>query len=194
MAGTLLGTMDPRRSLVAGAMWLIVGLAATFSIAAAVWVGSIARANVLEQHVRRLSLETDQMSSDLGQALTARLDAIRAAGRILQANGTGRRSGLSEVMEELQSAYPQLDWIALVGCRRHHPSCKRRAVAPAATSPRAGGSRRRCAVPGSASSSRALRRRPRHRQRRHPTPPHSATWPPRCAMRPGAWSASLPPI
>ncbi len=106
--------MDPRRSLVAGAMWLIVGLAATFSIAAAVWVGSIARANVLEQHVRRLSLETDQMSSDLGQALTARLDAIRAAGRILQANGTGRRGGLSEVMEELQSAYPQLDWIALV--------------------------------------------------------------------------------
>jgi signal transduction histidine kinase len=106
--------MDPRRSLVAGAMWLIVGLAATFSIAAALWVGSIARANVLEQHVRRLLLETDQMSSDLGQALTARLDAIRAAGRILQANGTGRRSGLGDVMEELQSAYPQLDWIALV--------------------------------------------------------------------------------
>jgi signal transduction histidine kinase len=106
--------MGPRRSLVAGAIWLIVGLAATFSIAAAVWVGSIARSNVLAQHVRRLLLETDQMSSDLGQALTTRLDAIRAAGRILQANGTGRRSGLSDVMEELQSAYPQLDWIALV--------------------------------------------------------------------------------
>ncbi len=114
MAGRLLRSIDPRRSLVAGVMWLIVGLAATFSIAAAVWVGSIARANVLEQHVRRLSLETDQMSSDLGQALTVRLDAIRAAGRILQANGAERRSGLGDVMEELESAYPQLDWMALV--------------------------------------------------------------------------------
>jgi signal transduction histidine kinase len=105
--------MDPRRSLVAGATWLIVALAATFSIAAAIWVGKIARANVLAQHVRRLSLETDQMSSDLGQALTARLDAVRAAGRILQANGGGRRGALSDVILELQSAYPQLDWIAL---------------------------------------------------------------------------------
>src|SRR3984957_21283732 len=80
----VLRSLDPRRSLAAGAMWLIIGLAATFSIAAAVWVGRIARANVSEQHIRRLSLETDQLSSDLGQALAARLDAVRAAGRILQ--------------------------------------------------------------------------------------------------------------
>src|SRR5271163_2731378 len=77
--------LDPRRSLAASAMWLIVALAVTFSIAASVWVGSIARENVLEQHIRRLSLETDQLSSDLGQALSARLDAVRAAGPILRA-------------------------------------------------------------------------------------------------------------
>ena len=114
-----LRTVDPRRSLAAGAMWLIIGLAATFSIAAAVWVGRIARENVLEQHVRRLSLETDQLSSELAQALAARLDAIRAAGRILKATNGGDRSGaaaaagLNEVFNELIAAYPQLDWIAV---------------------------------------------------------------------------------
>src|SRR5579863_6146800 len=111
---SVLANIDPRRSLVASATWLIVALAATFSIAAAVWVGRIARENVLQQHVRRLSLETDQLSSDLGQALSARLDAVRAAGSILRAaNALGQASGLSDVFDELVSVYPQLDWIAI---------------------------------------------------------------------------------
>jgi signal transduction histidine kinase len=116
IAGTLkpiLLAMHPRRSLVAGAVWLIIGLAATFSIAAAVWVGSIARESILEQHVHRLSLETDQLSSDLGQALAIRLDAIRAAEHLLQVTGgSSRPGGLTAVFNELTSAYPQLDWIA----------------------------------------------------------------------------------
>jgi signal transduction histidine kinase len=110
----VMGSLDPRRSLAAGAMWLIIGLAAAFSIAAAVWVGGIARANLSEQHIRRLSLETDQLSSDLGQALAGRLDAIRAAGHILQtAMPPERRGGLREVFSELTLAYPQFDWIAV---------------------------------------------------------------------------------
>jgi signal transduction histidine kinase len=117
IAGTLrsvLANIDPRRSLGASAMWLIVALAITFSIAAAVWVGRIARENVLQQHIRRLSLETDQLSSDLGQALSARLDAVRAAGSIVLAtNAPGHPTGLSAVFDELVSAYPQLDWIAI---------------------------------------------------------------------------------
>jgi signal transduction histidine kinase len=111
---SVLWTIDPRRSLVAGAMWLIIALAVTFSLAAAVWVGSIARENVLEQHVRRLSLETDQLSSELGQALSARLDAVRAAGPIRRATNTlGRPIGLGGVYDGLVSAYPELDWIAI---------------------------------------------------------------------------------
>jgi signal transduction histidine kinase len=111
---SVLRSIDPRRSLVAGATWLIIGLTVTFSIAASVWVGSIARENIFEQHVRRLALETDQLSSDLGQALAAHLDAIRAAERILQAaNGNTRQSGLEDVFNELVSSYPQLDWIAV---------------------------------------------------------------------------------
>ncbi len=110
----LLWIIDPRRSLVTGAVWLIIALAVTFSIAAAIWVGAIARQNLLEQHVRRLSLETDQLSSDVGQAIDARLAALRAATRILRENGLGgRQRDLKDVFDELSTAYPELDWIAI---------------------------------------------------------------------------------
>ncbi len=111
---SILRLIDPRRSLVTGAVWLIIGLAATFSIAAAVWVGGIARKTVLEQHIRRLSLETDQLGSDVGQALAARLDAVRAAGRVLHAGEvSGTPAPLGKVFDELLSAYPQLDWMGI---------------------------------------------------------------------------------
>jgi len=106
--------IDPRRSLAAGAMWLIVALAVTFSVAAAMWVGRIARQNVFEQHVRRLTLETDQLSSDFSQAVSSRLGAVRAARTILQDPGVENHPrGLADVFDELQSAYPDLDWIAV---------------------------------------------------------------------------------
>jgi signal transduction histidine kinase len=105
---------DPRRSLAAAAMWLIIALAITFSIAAALWVGSIARRDVFQQHVRRLSLETDQLSSELGQAIAARLGALRAARILLDGAGVAtRQNGLSAVFDELQSAYPELEWLAI---------------------------------------------------------------------------------
>lgn len=107
--GILLG-LDPRRSISVATMWLIIALAVTFSSAAAIWVGCIARSNVLEQHVRRLSLETDQLSSELGQALAARLDAVRYANATLR---TARASGdVRAVFDELIARYPQLGWIA----------------------------------------------------------------------------------
>ena len=106
--------LNPAHSLAAGAMWLIIALAVTFSIAAAVWVGRIARKDVIEQHVRRLSLETDQLSSDLGQAIASRLGAVRAArfklGDIAAAN---QQHSLSGVFDELLSVYPELDWLAV---------------------------------------------------------------------------------
>jgi signal transduction histidine kinase len=95
-------------------MWLIVALALTFSIAAAFWVGRVARENVLQQHIRRLSLETDQLGSDLGQALSARLDVVRAMAPMLgPANAAEPTGGLSGLYQELVSAYPHLDWIAI---------------------------------------------------------------------------------
>src|SRR5258708_22538342 len=75
-----LRNMDPRRSLVAGIIWLMIALAASFAVAASIWAGRVAREIVVQQHVRRLALETEQLASDLGQAVSARLDALRAEG------------------------------------------------------------------------------------------------------------------
>ena len=99
----VLRDMDPRRSLVAGIIWLMIALAASFAIAASLWAGRVAREIVLQQHVRRLALETDQLASDLGQAMSARLGALRAA---------GDPAHPAEVFEHLAAAYPDLGWIA----------------------------------------------------------------------------------
>ena len=108
---SVFSSLDPRRSLGAAAMWLIIALAVTFSITAAMWVGSIARKNVLEQHVRRLSLETDQLSTDLGQAIAARLDAVRSA--VAMSSSAGRDSNdVAALFNELAGNYPRLDWLA----------------------------------------------------------------------------------
>ena len=105
-AMSALSRIDPRRSLMAGTVWLIVALAASFSIAASLWVGSIARNDIVQQHMRRLALETDQLGTDLSQAVASRLDALGAAGRTLH-------SLTPAVFDELQSVYPELQWIAL---------------------------------------------------------------------------------
>src|SRR5277367_3458276 len=95
--------MDPRRSLVAGIIWLVVALAASFAIAASVWAGRVAREIVVQQHVRRLALETDQLASDIGQAVSMRLGAMRAAGA----------GSPSDIFRRLLAAYPNLGWIAV---------------------------------------------------------------------------------
>ena len=97
----MLRDMDPRHSLAAGIIWLMVALAASFAIAASVWAGNAAREIVVQQHVRRLALETEQLASDLGQAVTARIEAVRSAGALSPA----------AVYEHLSGAYPDLGWI-----------------------------------------------------------------------------------
>ena len=99
----MLRDLDPRRSLVAGIIWLMVALAASFAIAASLWAGSVARDIVVQQHVRRLALETQQLASDLGQAVSARLEAVRSAGALPAA----------QLFEHLTHAYPDLGWIAI---------------------------------------------------------------------------------
>jgi signal transduction histidine kinase len=97
----MLQDMDPRHSLIAGIIWLVVALAASFAVAASLWAGSVAREIVVQQHVRRLALETDQFASDVGQAIGARLSAIRAAGA-----GTP-----AEIFKQVKAANPDLGWI-----------------------------------------------------------------------------------
>jgi hypothetical protein len=94
---------DPRHSLAGGIIWLMVALAASFAVAASVWAGSVAREIVVQQHVRRLALETRQFASDLGQAISARIEAVRSAGALPPA----------ELFARLRSSYPGLGWIAV---------------------------------------------------------------------------------
>ncbi|HEY2466126.1 MAG TPA: histidine kinase [Steroidobacteraceae bacterium] len=100
----MLRRLDPRQSLVAGLIWLVVALAASFAIAASIWAGRVAREIVVQQHVRRLVLETDQLASDLGQAVSMRLAAIRAA-------EGGASPG--DLFQRLTSSYPDLEWISI---------------------------------------------------------------------------------
>jgi len=111
---TFLRRIDPRRSLIAGAIYLICFLAIAFSTAAAIWVGGIARENIVVQHIRRLSLETDQLSSEWSEALAARVRAVSTARPfIVRNNSTDIHLELSRSYEQMVSAYPQLDWIAI---------------------------------------------------------------------------------
>jgi signal transduction histidine kinase len=103
-AKQLLRDLDPRHSLVAGVIWLVVALAASFAIAASLWAGRVAREIVVQQHVRRLVLETDQLASDLGEAASTRLEAIRAA---------KDWGSPAEAFKRLLAAYPDLSWIAV---------------------------------------------------------------------------------
>jgi signal transduction histidine kinase len=100
----LLRELDPRHSLVAGIIWLVVALAASFAIAASLWAGRVAREIVVQQHVRRLVLETDQLGSDIGQAVSMRLEAMRAAKDL---------GSPAEIFKRLLLAYPNLGWIAV---------------------------------------------------------------------------------
>ena len=102
---TLLRTLahgaDPRRSLVVRLIWLVIALTASFAIAASLWVGRVAREIVVQQHVRRLVLETDQLGSDLGQAIDARVMAVR---------GLDTSQGAAAAFAYLTSTYPRLGW------------------------------------------------------------------------------------
>jgi signal transduction histidine kinase len=101
---TLMNTLDPRHSLVAGIIWLMIALAASFAITASLWAGGVAREIVLQQHARRLALETDQLGSDLEQAVQARLLAVRAAPTVCPPAPV--------MLDCLTAHFPGLDWLA----------------------------------------------------------------------------------
>ncbi len=102
---TILRKLDPRRSLVAAISWLVIALAVCFALTASFSVGSLARDNLVQQHARRLALETDQLGSDLAQAIAVRRSAIAAA-------GAASASALG-AFAELQRTHPEFGWIAM---------------------------------------------------------------------------------
>jgi len=111
---SFLQNLDPRYSLAASIAWLVIALAVCFATVATIWVGGIARAKILQQHVQQFTLETDVLASDMNQALASRLNAVQAAAAILRTDmGSDAPRTLRAVFDELQSTYPEFEWIGL---------------------------------------------------------------------------------
>lgn len=110
----LLRCLDPRRSLATAIGWLAVALSLAFATAAATWLGAMARTSLLQQHSRQLALSADQLAAGLDQAISSRLQSVRAAAAMLGTDsGVKSPQVLRAVLDELQSAYPELEWIGL---------------------------------------------------------------------------------
>ena len=107
---TSLKNLSPRSSLTAGTVWLVIALAASFATAASLLAGRVAREIVVQQHMRRLALETDQLGSDLGQAVAARVGALRAVGT--------QQPG-EQMFQRLTADFPDLGWIAVADAEGH---------------------------------------------------------------------------
>jgi signal transduction histidine kinase len=106
----LFKNFSPRSSLTAGTVWLVIALATSFAAAASLLAGRVAREIVVQQHIRRLALETDQLGSDLGQAVAARVGALRAVGALKPGGG---------IFERLSADFPDLGWIAVADAAGH---------------------------------------------------------------------------
>ena len=80
----------------------MVALAASFAITASIWAGGVAREIVVQQHVRRLALETDQLGAVLDQAVSARLRALQGAAAVCTPGPA--------IVACLNARFPGLDW------------------------------------------------------------------------------------
>ena len=110
--GPLLWIIDPRRSLVTGAVWLIIALAATVSIAA----GILGRRDRPAKPVGTTRAPTVARNRSIefrvGQAIDARLAAVRAATGLLRDSGLdGHQRDLKGVFDDLSTTYPRLGWM-----------------------------------------------------------------------------------
>ena len=111
---SFLQNLDPQHSLSAAIGWLVMALAVCFATVTTVWVGGMARTNILQQHVQQFTLETDMLASDMNQALASRLNAVQAAAAILRTDvSSDTPRALRALFDELQSTYPEFEWLGL---------------------------------------------------------------------------------
>ena len=90
----LLDRLSPRSSLRAGTVWLVIALAASFAVAASLLAGRAAREIVVQQHVRRLLVETEKLAANVAQSVDAHLDALRSTQAYSQ---RGERKGRGRI-------------------------------------------------------------------------------------------------
>ena len=110
----LLRLLDPRYSLATAVGWLVIAMSLAFALIATLWLGGMARTTLLQQHGQQLALTTDQWATELDQALASRLQLVRATAVILGAElGSEKPRALRAVLDDVQSAYPEFEWIGL---------------------------------------------------------------------------------
>lgn len=114
----LLRYLDPRRSLATALGWLVIALSLVFAMVAALWLGEMARTSLLQQHGRQLALTAGELATELDQALASRLQLVRAAATMLGTDGGPDTSRAQRaVLDDLQSAYPEFEWIGLADAK-----------------------------------------------------------------------------
>ncbi len=106
------GLLDPRRSLGIKVAWLVCGLSLGFAVIAAVWLGSMTREGLLQQHCRQLALDADQLANTLDQALGTRVQSLQTIAAILGTNADFTvPQAARTVLAQLRSTYPEMAWI-----------------------------------------------------------------------------------
>jgi signal transduction histidine kinase len=110
--------LDPRRSLAAAIGWLIFALSIGLVLVASAWVGDIVRTNLLDQRGRQLDRAADQLAAELNLNLALRLQSVRALAAMLGNElGDDDHATLQRILENLQRAYPEFEWIGVANPR-----------------------------------------------------------------------------
>lgn len=110
--------LNPRHSLATAIGWLVVALSLAFAMVAALWLGDMARTSLLQQHGRQMALNADQLAAELNQAFATRLQSLQAAATLLGTDvGSETPRALRTVLHELESAYPEFEWIGLADAK-----------------------------------------------------------------------------
>lgn len=110
--------LDPRRSLAAAVAWLVFALSFGLVLVAGTWVDDIVRSNLLDQRGRQLERTVERIAADVNLDLALHLQSLRALAAML---GTElrdeNRATIQRVLERMQRAYPELEWIVVAGAQ-----------------------------------------------------------------------------
>src|SRR5450631_4741934 len=72
-ANELFRALDPRRSLGRKVGWFVACLSFAFASIAALWLGSMTRTGLLQQHCRQLTQDAEQLANTLDLAMGSRV-------------------------------------------------------------------------------------------------------------------------
>ncbi|MGR4872396.1 histidine kinase [Variovorax sp. LARHSF232] len=110
----LLRRLDPRRSLAAAIGWLLIALTLCLALAANLWLRSVVRSTLLEQHSQRLETAGEHVRAELETAMLLRLQSVTVVASMLSEDvqrSEGER--LRRSLEAVRRSVPDLIWLAV---------------------------------------------------------------------------------